>query len=274
MLVDSHVHVVSRDHGTHPLRPNHPGLTWITEHACETEEYAALMDANGIGHAVLVQAMGAYTDDNSYCVESANADARRFASVVYVDAHGDDPASTLDRWVARGATGVRIVAVTGPLDDPAVEALWDHAATAGIPIVATMLAPELAHLPGLLERYPDVSVALDHCGFPDLSGGPGYPAARPLFELAAFPNLHAKVSTNALDLAVEGGGDPRDFVAAMAEAYGASRLQWGSDWSQTHDRPFADLVAYARRSFSVLADDARWPLGDTALAFWFASAPS
>jgi predicted TIM-barrel fold metal-dependent hydrolase len=236
VLVDSHVHVVSRDHAAHPLRPNRPGLTWITEHACPADEYTALMDANGIGQAVLVQAMGAYTDDNTYCLESADADRRRFASVVYVDAHGDDPASALDRWVAqdaastpanagvdaaslRGVTGVRIVAITGPVSDPAVEALWAHAATRRIPIVATVLAPELVRLPELLGRFPDVPVALDHCGFPDLSGGAAYPAARPLFELAAFANLHAKVSTNALDLAVEGGGDPLEQRAGAVEQH-------------------------------------------------------
>lgn len=272
MLVDTHVHVVARNDPRYPLRPNHPGLTWITDHACPVEEYRALMDANGVDRAVLVQAMGAYTDDNRYCLHSAATDPARFTAVAYVDAHGPDPLRSLDEWVAQGATGVRIVAITGALDDVAIDHLWEHAATQSVRIVATVVAREVRRLPRLLERFPDARVALDHCGFPDLSGGRGYPAARPLFDLAAFPNVHLKVSTIALDHAREGGGDPRDFVEALATAFGADRLQWGSDWSQTHDRPFADIVADAKRSFGVLGDDARWPLGDSAHEFWFARA--
>jgi predicted TIM-barrel fold metal-dependent hydrolase len=270
MLVDTHVHVVARDDPRYPLQPNRPGLTWITEHPCPVDEYTALMDANGIDLAVLVQGMGAYTDDNRYCVDSAATDPSRFTAVVYVDAHGADPPGTLDRWLKDGATGVRIVAITGALDDPAVDTLWEHAAARAIPIVATVVAPEVPGLPRLLERFPSARVALDHCGFPDLSGGPGYPHAQPLFDLAAFPNVHLKVSTVALDHARDGGGDPRDFVSALAGAFGCERLQWGSDWSQTNDRRFSELVAYAHRSFEVLGDDARWPLGDSAKEFWFA----
>lgn len=230
------------------------------------------MDANGIGRAVLVQAMGAYSDDNAYCVHAAATDPARFTAVAFVDAHGADPLGALDRWLTRGATGVRIVAITGALDDAAIDPLWEHAATRSVPIVATVVAPEVPGLPRLLERFPDARVALDHCGFPDLTGGLRYPAARPLFDLAAFPNVHLKVSTIALDHARDGGGDPRDFVEALAVAFGPDRLQWGSDWSQTHDRAFAELVADAHRSFGVLGDDARWPLGESAREFWFARA--
>ena len=272
MLVDTHVHVVARDDPRYPLQPNRPGLTWITDDACPVEEYAGLMDGNGVDLAVLVQAMGAYSDDNRYCVESATTDPSRFTSVVYVDAHGPDPTTTLDRWLAAGATGVRIVAITGGLDDGAIDALWEYAVIRSVPIVATVIAPEVPRLPRLLERFPDAPVALDHCGFPDLSRGSPYPAARPLFDLAGFPNVHLKVSTVALDHARDGGGDPRDFVEALAGAFGPRRLQWGSDWSQTHDRPFADVVAYAHRSFAVLGDEARWPLGESARQFWFARA--
>ena len=58
-------------------------------------------------------------------------------------------------------------------------------------------------------------------------------------------------------------------MAALAEVFGPARLQWGSNWSQTHDRPYADLVAYAERAFSVIPEDARrWVEGDAARHFW------
>ena len=279
MLVDTHVHVVSRDLAAYPLRPLDPSLTWFTEHACPAEEFTGLMAANAVGQAVLVQAMSAYTDDNRYCVDSANADPGRFTAVVYVDLTdaGNEPGAALAKWAGAGATGVRIVAGTEHTPDvldPAVAATIDAAVELDVRVLLTVTPHALARLSGLLERFSSVPVAIDHCGFPDLAGGPPYRKARPLFELATLPEVQLKVSTNALDQATRVGGDPRDFVAALAEAYGPERLQWGSNWSQTHDRPYADLVAYAERAFSVISEDGRrWVDGEAARRFWFRTSP-
>lgn len=250
------------------MRPHRAGRTWFTEHACPAEEFVGLMGSSGVDKAVLVQAMGAYSDDNRYTVDSANADPRRFTPVVYAET-----AAALRRWAAEGATGVRIVAGTADdmpgLADPAVVSLFEAAVELDVPVLLTTFMPALASLPALLERLGDVPVAIDHCAFPDLNGGPPYRRARPLFDIAAIPNLHVKVSTNALDQATKAGGDTRDFVAALAEAYGPERMQWGSDWSQTHDRPYTELVAYADRAFSVIPEDSRhWVEGEAARRFW------
>jgi L-fuconolactonase len=262
------VHVVSRDLERYPLRPHRPGPDWFTEHACPTDEFVDLMAANGVERAVLVQALGAYSDDNRYCVDSANADPHRFTAVVYADS-----SDALARWAAEGATGVRVVAGTGDgmpgLDTPAVSDLIAAAVELDVRVLLTTFSGSLAQLPALLGRFGDLRIAIDHCAFPDLAGGPPYPKARALFEMAAVPNVNIKVSTNALDQATKAGGDPRDFVGALAEAYGPERLQWGSDWSQTHDRPYAELVAYAKRAFSVIPEDARqWVEFRTARQFW------
>lgn len=279
MLVDTHVHVVSHDRRRYPLHPDPPTHAWVAEHACSTEEYLGLMDAHGLEQAVLVQAIGAYQADNSYCVDSAGAHPERFASVVYLDLTAPDPPGELARWAGRGAHGVRVVTGTATTSvsctDPVVRDVWARAVELDVRILATMLAAELPRLPALLEQFPETPVAVDHCAFPDLAGGPPYPNARALFDLAAFPRVHLKVSTNALDQARKVGGDPRDFVAALADAFGPERLQWGSDWSQTHDRPFAELVSSAREVFSVLPEaDRRWVWGDAARGFWPGLAPA
>jgi len=272
-LVDTHVHVVSRDVAAYPLRPMDPTLTWFTEHACPAEEFVALMTRSAVERAVLVQAMSAYNDDNTYCVESARADRGRFTAVVYVDlTDRTDPVDTLTRWANEGATGVRVVAGTEhtpDVVDPLVAALIEAAVDLDVRVLLTVTTDGLGRVGRLLEVLDDVPVALDHCGFPDLRGGPPYHRAQALFDLAAFPSVQLKVSTNALDQATNAGGDPRDFVAAVAERFGPERLQWGSNWSQTHDRPYAELVAYAVRAFSVIPEDARhWVEGDAARRFW------
>jgi L-fuconolactonase len=261
------------------LRPHRPDVTWFTDHPCPADEFAALMDANGIEQAVFVQAIGAYSDDNSYCLESANADPGRFTAVVYIDLGEErpDPVETLARSAAQGATGIRLVAGTGQgtpaMTDAVVRDVIEAAADLEVRVLLTTFVPSLAALPAVLDRVNGganaVPVAIDHCAFPDLRGGPPYEKARPLFESAAIPTVHVKVSTNALDQATKAGGDPQDFVETLADAYGPERMQWGSDWSQTHDRPYADLVSYATQAFSVIPEVARhWVEGDAARQFW------
>ena len=103
----------------------------------------------------------------------------------------------------------------------------------------------------MLSHFGTARVYLDHCAFPPLVGAP-WAEAQPLCDLARFENLHCKVSSNALELASRGGGDPRAFVEHLSEHFGAARLHWGSDFSQTHDRPYGELVELGRRSFSGL----------------------
>ena len=42
--------------------------------------------------------------------------------------------------------------------------------------------------------------------------------------------------------APDAGGDARDLVDRLVDTFGAERLVWGSDYPQTHDRPYAGLV--------------------------------
>jgi len=89
-----------------------------------------------------------------------------------------------------------------------------------------------------------------------------------LAELARFSNLSLKVSTITLDMMAE-HGDVADGVAELAAVFGADRMMWGSDYSQTHDRPYPELAAYARASAAKLNDEGRVRfLGANARARW------
>ena len=70
-----------------------------------------------------------------------------------------------------------------------------------------------------------VAVALDHAGFPDL---PLTDDARVL-GLAEIPDVHLKVSSHLLEAAP----DPGAVLSRLADAFGAGRLCWGSDYPQT-----------------------------------------
>ena len=235
------------------------------------EDFLELMTAAGVDRAVLVQPMSAYGFDNRYVIDAARMHSERLASVVILDT-ADDPARRLRAMASEGVSGVRLFAIGNPtlsrLDEPSALGLWEVAAELDLPVVVTILSDQLPELRAMLERFPEVTVALDHCGFPDLSGGPPYAQAADLFELATLPNISLKASCYLLEQA-EAAGDPRDLVDRLAAAFGADRLLWGSDYPQTHDRPYAALVDMGRTACSRLSPaDQRGFLGENALRLW------
>jgi predicted TIM-barrel fold metal-dependent hydrolase len=271
VIVDSHVHVVAADRDRYPLHPTGISLDWFREAPVTVEQFLELMTAAGVDRAVLVQPMSAYGFDNRYVIDSARRHSDRLASVVIVDTL-DDAAGRLRAMADEGVSGVRLFAIRNPslarLDSPNALRFCEVAAELGLGVIVTILANQLPELRAMLERFPDVTVTLDHCGFPDLSGGPPYARAAALFELATLPNLNLKMSCHLLEQA-EAAGDPRDLVDQLAATYGADRLLWGSDYSQTHDRPYAALVELGRTACSWLSlTDQRGFLGENALRLW------
>lgn len=282
LVVDTHTHIISADTDRYPLHPkalpqgSAPGLSvpdWFETHAISGEKLIHGMNDAGVDRVVLVQAMGAYGYDNSYCADAAALHEHRATSVGIVDPTGDDPVASLRHWVGdRGMRGVRLFAIGQDpswLDGAAGESLVEAAGELGVPVVATLLSNEMPRLVHLLERFPTVPVTLDHCGFPDLRSGPPYDAASSLFDLARFDHLHLKVSGLLLAQVEKAGGRPADFVARAAAEFGGERLLWGSDYPQTHDRSYRDLVSLCTGAASDLRDEDRAAyLGGTALRLW------
>jgi predicted TIM-barrel fold metal-dependent hydrolase len=275
VIVDTHVHVIAADDARYPLRPSGVGSQWFREHPVTIEEFAVTATAAGVDRAVLVQAFGAYGTDNTYVVDAVAAAPDRFVSVGIIDPEAPDAPATLRALAARpGFTGIRLftIGASAPtwLDDPATDALWAVARDLDLRVVVALLAPELPRLERRLTQFPDQPVVLDHCGFPDLRGGPPYPAAAGLFALTQFAQLHLKVTSHVLE-AAEAAGDAggREFVEHLARTFGASRLVWGSDYPQTHDRSYPELVELGRSACGRLsAGDRDLIMGGNALRLW------
>ncbi|MFA5885990.1 MAG: amidohydrolase family protein [Acidimicrobiia bacterium] len=252
MLIDTHVHVVSDDLERFPLSPGHATNPWYETHPCSGPALRALMAEAGVDGAVLVQGVGAYQFDNSYTLAAAAEAPGVLTSVVCTDRATDDAVATVEALVrAQGARGYRWVtfAENGQLAEP--RALWDALSRLSVPVVATMLADRLVEFAELVPRLPAIGLALDHCGFADLSRG----VPDELAALAAFPNVFLKASTHALHSAAA-GGDPADAVAELLARFDG-RVMWGSDWSQTHHAPYAEIVEEGRRAAAKCSDDQR-----------------
>jgi predicted TIM-barrel fold metal-dependent hydrolase len=261
--VDTHTHVVADDQARYPFDPRPGAGPWFREVPYTVEGLLTLMEEARVDRAVLVQAVSAYQVDNRYVADAAAAHADRCSSVACLDVTAPGAVDELHALVTeRGVRGLRWWALDGaPLD---VRAVWDELAVTGVPVVVTLFADRLEELLDLVPSLPPVPIAIDHCAFVDFSRG--VPAA--LAAVAEHPTVHVKVSTIALDALAE-HGDVRDGVAALAAALGADRLLWGSDFSQTHDRPYPELAEYARHAVSNLDDDARTAfLGTNALRLW------
>jgi predicted TIM-barrel fold metal-dependent hydrolase len=272
VIFDAHVHVVSPDRARYPLAPSGVGSEWFRESPLAAEDFARAMAANGVERAALVQAVGAYSWDNRYAADAAAADPQHFVGICAVDLFGSDPRAELDRWCGvRGMAGVRVFCISpdgrARIDSPAATSLLEAARANRWAAVATLLPDQLDGLRRQLARFRDLPIALDHCGFPEVTPAL-FDGGAPLFELARFEALHLKVSTHLLHSLGSRDAQHR-FVRALAKHFGARRLLWGSDYPQTQGIDYAGMVALAREAFSVLPESEReWPLGATARSLY------
>jgi predicted TIM-barrel fold metal-dependent hydrolase len=267
--------VVAPDTERYPLRPSGVGSQWFREHPVSAEEYAARARDAGVARAVLVQAHGAYGADNRYVVDAVATAPDRFVSVGIVDPADPDPAATLGALARQpGVAGVRLFGIGAApptwFDDVTGVTLWATAVDLDLRIVATLLTPELPRLVRMVGHFPDAPVVLDHCGFPDLDGGPPYRAAGPLFALADLPSVQLKVTSHLLEDADQrSAGGAAALVDRLVATFGPERLVWGSDYPQTHDRSYAQLVELGQVAGANLPPADRDAfLGGNALRLW------
>ncbi|GHH77195.1 metal-dependent hydrolase [Streptomyces sulfonofaciens] len=275
-IVDTHTHVISPDTVRYPVDPiGGRQSAWSLDHPVDIDGLVRALDQAGIARAVVVQASTVYGHDNRYVVQALRAHPDRFAGVYSIDAMAEDAVARIEHWQGQGLSGFRLfttgTTMPGQADWLGHESsypAWAHAEEHGIPVCLQMTIQGLPALRRLLERFPGVRVLLDHCARPDLSDGRPYRRAKDLFELAAFPGVHLKLTHRALAASAEGASTPAQFLADLVAAYGAGRIAWGSNFPAA-DGTAADILAEARGMMSSLPKaDQEMILGGTATAFY------
>jgi L-fuconolactonase len=272
LMVESHCHIMSDDQRKYPrdLGPN--SAAWVRD--LTAEEFLTLMDDAGVERAILVQAFGAYRYDNSYVADAAAQHRDRFVAVCIVDALAPDAADKLSYWVTqRGVKGLRVVTWTEPetmLDDPRIDPLWHRASELRIPVRVLTNFPQVPRLARVLERFPDLRLALDHLGLPRLDDGPHFQKQQALFELARYPNFYGKFSSWTIAaVAKNGERGCADFFHRLIDAFRPHRLMWGTNFPASNDRTFGGFVEFAKDQLSFLSpEEQRWVFGETALSLW------
>lgn len=257
-IIDIHPHVVSDDMRRYPPRP-YGGLQsdWSKERPLPFEQLVAEMKTAGISKAAVVQVSTFYGVDNTYLLESVAKDPKRFTAVCTIDSLAPDAVSVLQGLVRRGCGGLRIftggAAASNPaaLDDPRSYPLWEYLQRIGMSVCVQTTPDGFDKLRNLLQRFPRTNVILDHSGRPDLKDGPPYAAAKPLFDLAAYPNLYLKITPRTFEWSRAGRASPDTFFPRLVAAYGANRLAFGSNLP-SEEGPMIRLVAEANACFAAL----------------------
>jgi hypothetical protein len=163
-------------------------------------------------------------------------------------------------------------------DQPALRALYDRyfalAAEHSLPVFTSASGePELV-VP-FAERFPTVTFVLDHCGISHQEAqenGWGRELLRKLVPLADVPNIAIKWS-HAQRLSEE-RYPYRDIargLRSVMDAYGADRIMWGSDYTQSrwpshHGVPahsYAENLRYLYDSDLFTDDEKDWLFGRT-----------
>lgn len=234
-VIDAHQHLWDPATGWYGWLSREPE---ILQRAFVFDEARAAMDTLGVVGTVLVQASDCAEDTDAMLAEAA-ANPLVLGVVGYAPLERpDDVAARLD--VVRGDAafvGVRNLIHDQPdpdwlLRDDVAEGLRQLEA-AGLPFdLVAVLPRHLEHVGYLSERFPSLTIVIDHLAKPPVGTDRRQPWHELMSRAAANPRVHAKIS----GLYRHGGGDPasaadlRPWVSDVLELFGPDRLLVGSDW--------------------------------------------
>jgi len=218
-----------------------------------------------------VQASTCYGHDNSYVADCVAAYPGRFTGVFSADIVAADACETMQRWMNRGLTGMRLFTTgstmpgqAGWLDDPRSFRAWEKAEASRLPVCLQMTADGIPAIENILHRCPRLVLVLDHLARPVQEDGPPYGAADSLWRLAKYPGVFLKATERNFVGATKGKATPESFFGRVVSEFGASRLAWGSNFPAS-ERSLRELVALAQQTLAFLPDtDREWIFSRTA----------
>jgi L-fuconolactonase len=110
---------------------------------------------------------------------------------------------------------------------PAVQPALAAMETLGLVFDALIRPAHLPHIVTIAQRYPNLSIVIDHSG----KDAAWQPWADGMAALAALPNVSCKLS----GLLTEAGKSPepnicKPWITDILRGFGTERIIWGSDW--------------------------------------------
>jgi predicted TIM-barrel fold metal-dependent hydrolase len=271
-IIDIHPHIVSPDTKKYPLDPlGGTQSTWSTERPTTYDQLLAAMDEAGVAKAAIVHSSTAYGYDNSYVADAVEAVPERFTGVYSIDVLAPDAVKTFDYWLGRGCTGMRLFTTGSTLPnqatffvDPKADPFWEHAQAKNIPVCMQMKQEGIPLLRQVMDRFPKITMILDHFSRAPFEDGPPYANAQGLFDLAKYKQVYLKVTPINVTPKNWGKGAPETFFGKVVNTFGAERIAWGSNFPNSVGT-MKEILTAAQKAFSFAkASDQDWIFGKTA----------
>lgn len=271
-IVDIHPHVVSPDTKKYPLNPlGGKQSAWSAERPTTYHDLLNAMDEAGVAKAAIVHSSTAYGYDNSYAADAVAAVPSRFTGVYSIDVLAPDAVKTFDYWLGRGCSGMRLFTTGSTMPDQATwfadqrtYPFWEHAAARNIPVCVQMKQAGIPLLRQILDRFPGVTIILDHLSGTPAQDGPPYAGAAEFLTLAKYRQVYLKLTPLNVTPKSWGKGDPASFFGKMIDAFGADRIAWGSNFPNSVGT-LKEILTAAQTALSFARpSDHDWIFGRTA----------
>jgi L-fuconolactonase len=233
VIVDSHQHFWNYQHTRD---------AWIDDSMAVLKrdfgpsELLQLMRANGVDRCVAVQADPS-EEETRFLLSLADTHDGIAGVVGWVDLCAQNAADRLERFAQHPKfKGVRHLVQSEPDPDFMLRADFKRGikalAALGLTYDLLIKPHQMPAAIALVKAFPDQPFVLDHLGKPQSHNGLDQQWARELFDLAAHPNVYAKLS----GLVTETENfrftkhQFKPLLDTALEAFGPERLLFGSDW--------------------------------------------
>ena len=276
LIVDVHPHIVSTDTVKYPITPiGGVRSDWSAERSIDAEEMIVAMADAGVDKMAMVHSSTTYGFNCDYVADAVARYPKQFTGVFSIDVTAADASEKMRYWFSRGCTGQRIFTRGSTmkeawvaLDDPKLFPCYETAEELGIAVAVNPQVPKFYELEAILKQFPKVNFILENMGKSDFTDGAPFNNARPLFELARFPNLYLKIKTDQNVEASKGKSTPETQFAKVVSVYGADRMMWGSNYP-ANEGSLKEVTELAKRCYSSLSQsDQDWIMGKTALKLY------
>ena len=273
MRLDAHQHFWSYDAAQYPWIPPGSPLhrSWLPA------DLAALQRPLGFDGSIAVQARQVIKESD-WLLGLADQHETVKGVVGWVDLRSDRVEADLERLAQHPKfVGVRHVVQEEPDDafmlGPDFQRGISKLAAYGLTYDILIYPKQLEAAIRLADNFPDQPFVLDHIAKPPIKDGTIEPWATQLRRLAQLPNVHCKVS-GMLTEADHQAWTPeqfRPYLDVVFEAFGPSRLMYGSDWpvclfAGSYEQAYRLVDDYTR---GLTAAERAGLFGGNAAAFYF-----
>jgi L-fuconolactonase len=265
-ILDPHVHVWKHD----SRFPFASGAK-VPDYDATPEMLLDLMRANGVQKTVIIQVIH-YRYDNSYLAAVLKQYPTLFQGVCRVDPLDPAAPDHLTQLTEQGFRGVRLSPAADAAGDwitgPSMPPLWKRCESLKVPMTLLMPITRVPDAQKLIEKYPDLTVVVDHMADSPLD----HPdELENLLALARYPRVFVKIShTWSLSSQSYPWLDAQQQVKRVYEAFGPKRLMWATDWPIAKERAtYAQRLDVVRDKMEFLnSTDKSWILSKTIERVW------